>query len=172
MKLGTDGKQLIERWEGRRTTAYLDTAGHWTIGIGHLIGPGESWMMNATLSSTQMDDIFAKDVAWAEQAVSRLFPSVRRQNQFDALVSFTYNLGETAVRNGSLVKLINDGATAESIAAKWLEYVRAGGQVSQGLLNRRRAELALYWSHLWKAALGAMAVVSVLLVCAAIAMTA
>lgn len=172
MKLGAEGKQLIERWEGRRSAAYLDTAGHWTTGIGHLIAPGESWMMNATLSGAQIDELFAKDVAWAESAVSRTFPGIKRQNQFDALVSFTYNLGETAVKNGSLAKLINDGATAETISAKWLEYVRAGGQVSQGLLNRRRAELALYWSHLWKAALGAMAIVAVLLVSAAIAITA
>lgn len=153
MHIGSEGKALIERWEGRRSTAYQDTAGLWTIGIGHLIGPDEQWMRTATLSAAQIDELFRRDIQWAEAATNRLFPSVTRQNQFDALVSFVYNLGETQVRNGTLDDLIAQGATPESISAKWLQYNRSGGYVTPGLVARRTAEVMLYWSHLWKTAL-------------------
>ncbi len=152
MKIGRDGKALIERWEGRRNSAYQDTAGLWTIGIGHLIGPGEQWMRTATLTDRQIDDLFSQDIAWAEAATARLFPKSTRQNQFDALLSFVFNMGETQVRNGTLDNLINDGAKPEEISAKWMQYVYSGGKVTAGLVTRRVAELALYWSHLWKLA--------------------
>lgn len=153
MHIGSEGKALIERWEGRRSTAYKDTAGKWTTGIGHLIGPNEQWMITATLSAAQIDELFRRDIAWAEAATSRLFPSVTKQNQFDALVSFVYNLGETQVRNGTLDDLVNSGATPETISAKWLQYNRSGGYVTPGLVSRRTAEVQLFWSHLWRVAL-------------------
>lgn len=168
MTIGSEGKALIERWEGRRSTAYQDTAGKWTIGIGHLIGPDEQWMRTATLSDAQIDDLFRKDIAWAEAATTRLFPKVTRQNQFDALVSFVYNLGETQVRNGTLDDLVNQGATPETISAKWREYVRSGGTVTAGLANRRADEVKLFWSHLWKAALVCLIIAAMLFAGAAI----
>lgn len=152
MKLSAAGRKLIEAWEGRRTTAYKDTAGRWTIGVGHLIRPEEDWMKSATLTDDQINDLFAKDVAWAERAVERTFPKVKRQNQFDALVSFTYNLGAGAVLQGTLDNLINEGASAEEISAKWMEYTRSGGQVTRGLVFRRTAEVKHYWQHLWRIA--------------------
>lgn len=152
MKLGKAGKELIEQVEGRRNTAYRDSAGLWTTGIGHLIRTDEQWMITATLTDEQVDDLFAQDIAWAEAATARLFPGIRRQNQFDALVSFTYNLGATAVANGTLDDLINSGAAPEDISAKWMQYNMAGGRVVSGLVKRRMREVALYWSHLWKLA--------------------
>lgn len=152
MKLSAEGQKLIERWEGRRNTAYKDSAGKWTIGVGHLIGPNEGHLLIGPITDEQVNALFRADVAWAEQAVERLFPRLVHQTQFDALVSFVYNLGETAVRNGSLDDLINNGASPDDISAKWLQYSRAGGQVVQGLLNRRKAELAHYWSYLWRTA--------------------
>lgn len=149
MKLGSSGKALLESLEGRRHTAYQDSAGLWTIGIGHLIRPEESWMRSATLTDEQVDELFTQDIAGAEASVAKLFPGITRQNQFDALVSFTYNLGESQVRNGSLDDLINTGAPAEDISAKWMQYVYAGGRVVPGLMKRRMRELALYWKHLW-----------------------
>jgi len=152
MKLSREGQQLIERFEGRRNTAYLDSANLWTIGIGHLIRPDEQWMRTATLTDQQVDELFRQDVAWAEQAVQRLFPKVRHQSQFDALVSFVFNLGEGATQRGTLDDLINSGAPPEAISAKWMEYTRAGGQVVRGLVRRRAAELQHYWSYLWRMA--------------------
>lgn len=167
MHIGSEGKALIERWEGRRSTAYQDTAGLWTIGIGHLIGPDEQWMRAATLSAAQIDELFRRDIAWAEAATARLFPSVSKQNQFDALVSFVYNLGETQVRNGTLDDLVSDGATPETISAKWLQYNRSGGFITPGLVARRTAEVKLFWSHLWKAALVCLIIAAALLTGAA-----
>jgi len=142
----------MEQWEGRRNTAYQDSAGLWTIGVGHLIKPDEQWMRTATLTDAQIDQLFAGDIAWAEDAVTRLFPDVKHQSQFDALVSFTFNLGASAVEAGTLDDLIEDGATPEDISAKWLSYNRAGGQVVNGLVTRRKAEVQHYWSYLWKLA--------------------
>lgn len=150
MRIGKEGKELLEQVEGRRNSMYLDSAGLPTIGIGHLIKANESWMLTATLTDAQVDALFAEDIAWAEQATARLFPNVKRQNQFDALVSFVFNLGKPQVKNGTLDDLINEGASAESISAKWMQYVRSGGSVTPGLVTRRAKELALYWSHLWK----------------------
>jgi lysozyme len=149
MKISTEGIKLIAAVEGRRATAYKDTAGKWTIGIGHLIRPDEEWMRTATLTDAQIDELFRKDVAWAERAVERTFPKVRRQNQFDALVSFTFNLGENGVVRGTLDNLINDGASAEEISAKWMEYIYSGGRVTPGLQLRRSLEVRKYWEHLW-----------------------
>lgn len=168
MRIGKAGQALIEKWEGRRATAYRDTAGLWTIGIGHLIKPTESHLLSATLSDAEIDALFAKDIAWAEEATSRLFPGITRQNQFDALVSFVYNLGEPQVKNGTLDDLINDDAPAEAISNKWGQYVYSGGQRTAGLVARRTDELKLYWSHLWKAVVICLVVASSLLVTGAI----
>lgn len=162
MNISAEGRILIAALEGNRKTAYKDTAGKWTIGIGHLIRPTEEWMKTATLTDEQVNELFAKDVAWAERAVERIFPKVKRQNQFDALVSFTYNLGEGAVIQGTLDNLINEGASAEEISAKWMQYTRSGGQVTKGLVFRRSLEVRHYWQHLWRTA-------AVLLVIAALA---
>lgn len=172
MKLGAEGKALIERVEGRRAKAYKDTAGKDTIGIGHLIQPHEQWMLTATLSDAQIDDLFRSDIAWAEAATARLFPGIKRQNQFDALVSFVFNLGETQVRNGTLDDLINSGAAPETISAKWLEYTRSGGRVTAGLVTRRAAEVMLYWSHLWRAVVVALVLAALLFTGAAITLLA
>lgn len=152
MRISKEGQKLIERFEGRRNTAYLDSAGLWTIGIGHLIKADEQWMRTATLTDAQVDELFRQDIAWAEQAVQRLFPRVAHQSQFDALVSFVFNLGEGATKSGTLDDLINEGSSPETISAKWMQYVFAGGQRVQGLVNRRAAEVAHYWSYLWRTA--------------------
>lgn len=168
MKLSNEGRMLIERHEGRRNTAYRDAAGLWTIGIGHLIKPAEAYMRDSILTDAQINELFAADVLWAEQAVERLFPKVKRQNQFDALVSFTYNLGEGAVRNGTLDDLINQGASPEAISAKWMEYTRAGDRVVAGLVTRRTAEVKYYWQHLWKVPVWLLVLASACMLAAAI----
>jgi lysozyme len=152
MRLSNEGKRLLEDLEGRRHTAYQDTAGKWTIGIGHLIQPSEGWMKAATLTDAQVDALFDNDIKAHEDATRRLFPRIGKQNQFDALVSFVYNMGEGAVTNGTLDDLINGNAPAEAIASKWKEYIYSGGKPTQGLQNRRTKELALFFAHLWRLA--------------------
>lgn len=172
MKIGSSGKALLTDVEGRTNTAYRDSAGLWTTGIGHLIKPNEAWMITAKLTDAQVDDLFHEDIAWAEAATERLFPKVKKQNQFDALVSFVFNLGEGQVRNGMLDDLINSGAPAEEISAKWMQYVRAGGQVVPGLIKRRMRELALYWKHLWGTVVLCLVFITAALASAAIVLAA
>lgn len=149
MKLSAAGIELLSRLEGRTRTMYRDSAGLPTIGVGHLIGAGEAHLLTATLTDEQIDALLRADVAEAEEAVARQFPTVKRQNQFDALVSFLFNLGEPAVDRGSLDELIAANAPAESIASKWREYVYAGGVRMEGLRFRRQAEVQHYFRHLW-----------------------
>jgi lysozyme len=152
MNISSAGQKLIEQFEGREARAYLDSAGLWTIGVGHLIKADEQHLKNATLSNAEIDALFRQDISWAEDAVRRLFPRIRHQSQFDALVSFVFNLGEGATKSGTLDDLVNENASPEQISAKWMQYVFAGGSRVNGLVKRRSAELAHYWSYLWRTA--------------------
>lgn len=146
MKLDKAGLQLIAKWEGRRATAYQDSAGLWTIGIGHLIKSNEQHLRTATLTDADIDALFASDVAWAEEAVTRLFPSVTRQSEFNALVSLTYNLGESQIAGSTLRDVITNNGTPQAIRTQWYRWTIAGGQQVPGLLNRRIAEFRHYMS--------------------------
>lgn len=162
------GVDLIKKWEGFRATMYADAVGKPTIGYGTLIDqPGEQYLRTATITKAQAEELLRRDLVPFEKAVNDAITVPLAQNQFDALVSFVYNLGPGALRNGSLPRLINGKSDALAISAKWREYSRAGGQVLQGLVNRRREELALYWRHLWMLAVVLLFMGSMLLIGAA-----
>jgi lysozyme len=145
------GVDLIKKWEGFRATMYLDAVGKPTIGYGTLIDTAdEQYLRTATITPQQAEELLRRDLVPFERAVNETISVPLAQNQFDALVSFVYNLGPGAFRNGSLPGLINGKADPEAISAKWREYSRAGGQVLTGLVRRRRDEIALYWRHLSK----------------------
>lgn len=168
MRTSKHGIELLRQVEGVEYRAYTDSAGHATIGVGHKILPGEEWLRTATLNDSQVNAILANDLRTAEAAVLREFPKVKRQNQFDALVSFVFNLGEGATDRGTLDELINSNAPAETISAKWMQYVNAGGHQVEGLRKRRALELQLYWRHLWASAVLCLLLAGVLLVAAGI----
>jgi lysozyme len=148
------GVDLIKKWEGFRATMYLDAVGKPTIGYGTLIDkPEEQYLRTATITQAQAEELLRRDLVPFEQAVNEAITVRLTQNQFDALVSFVYNLGPGTFRNGSLPRLINQRSDALAISAKWREYRMAGGRVLQGLVNRRRDELFLYWRHLWSLAI-------------------
>lgn len=146
MNIGAAGKALIEEVEGRRAKMYLDSAGLPSIGIGHLIKPNERWMLTATLTDAQIDGLFITDIAWAEEATSRLFPNIKAQNKFDALLSFVFNFGESKVKGYTLTKLINDGASEADVRAKWAQYAYSGGVMTPGLVTRRKKEVDLFYA--------------------------
>lgn len=147
MRLDSNGRKLIEQWEGRSNTAYLDTGGVWTIGIGHAIKPNEQHLRTATLSDAEVDALFTADVAWAEEAVRDLFPGITRQSQFNALVSFVFNLGASQVASSTLRQVINAKGSAEDIRAQWMRWVNDNGQRVQGLVNRRAAEVREFFRY-------------------------
>lgn len=150
MKASKDAIEALKVHEGFRARMYFDQAGLPTIGYGTLIDtPEEQYLRTATITEAQAEDLLRRDLAKFEQVVNDTITVPLTQNQFDALLLFVYNVGPGGFRNGSLPRLINGKADPLAISAKWREYRMAGGQVSNGLVKRRREELNLYWRHLW-----------------------
>ncbi len=137
LSISNSGLSLIKRFEGCRLTAYQDSIGIWTIGYGHTSGVSKG----QTITQVQADRYLKADCANAEKAVNKYHSKYHwNQNQFDALVSFTFNCG-----SGNLKKLLNNGQrTIAQISAKIPAYNKAGGKVLRGLVNRRAAEKELF----------------------------
>ncbi len=126
------GLQLIESFEGLRLTAYQDSVGVWTIGYGHTRGVAHGQI----ITQQQAEAFLQQDLAVAEGAVNGLGLTLT-DNQFAALVSFTFNLG-----GGNLNKLLKNGLAA--VPDRILLFDHAGGKQLAGLTRRRQAERALY----------------------------
>ena len=139
MKTSQKGIALIEQFEGLRLAAYQDGAGIWSIGVGHTDRVKEG----DTCTSAQADEWLQQDIEQAERAVNTLVKIPLNQNQFDALVSFTYNLGWASLEESTLLRLLNAGAT-QLAAAEVPKWDDVAGKVSEGLLERRMAERALF----------------------------
>lgn len=136
--MSAQGLDMLRSLEGFSATPYPDHKGQ-SIGYGHLIKPGESLTY---VTEAQAAQLLAQDVAWAEAAVNAAVTVQLTQAQFDALVSFTYNVGAGAFRGSTLLKRINAGdPNASSEFGRW---VYASGQVNQALVSRRRTEQSLF----------------------------
>lgn len=139
MRIGVNGLTLIKQFEGLRLHAYKCPADIWTIGYGHTAD------VSANDVITEEDAIFylRQDVAESERAVNQLVHVPLTQNQFDALVSFVFNLGVGNFCTSTLLKKLNarDYDGAEQEFGRW---VHAGGKASPGLVRRRAAESALF----------------------------
>lgn len=135
MKTSPAARAAIFNFEGCRKQAYQDSAGIWTIGVGHTRGvqPGNS------CTTEQAQSWFTEDLEDAEAAVDHLVTVPLSQGQFDALVSFTYNLGATRLKTSTLLKYLNDGRTFAA-AGQFKLWCHAGGQVVKGLVERRAWE--------------------------------
>ena len=145
MKISADGIALIKQFEGFSATPYLCPAGVWTIGYGHVLTPGER-ATYASIGEDWAERWLAMDVAVAENAVRQMISVPLRQHQFDALVSFTYNLGSGVLQCCTLRRVINrEEKTA--IPRQWMRWVWGGGHKLPGLVRRRAAELAFYLSE-------------------------
>lgn len=139
LSISDNGLALIKKFEGCKLTAYkaVSTEQYWTIGYGHY---GSDVKQGQTISQEQADAYLKSDCANAEKAVNSYSKYNWNQNQFDALVSFTFNCG-----TGNLKTLLNNGQrTISEISAKITAYNKSGGQVLQGLVNRRAAEKELF----------------------------
>lgn len=145
MQTSENGLKLIAKFEGISLKPYRDVVGLWTIGFGHLIGDGSSlpnnW--NRTLTLDECYDLLASDVRKFELGIKRYINVELTQNQFDALVSFAFNLGLGTLQRSTLRAKLNrkdyDGAISS-----WLKYNKAGGKVFRGLTRRREAEVNLF----------------------------
>lgn len=146
--LSANGINLLKAFEGSRAVAYRDSAQRWTIGVGHLIKPDEQELLTATLTPDEIDRLLRADVAWAERAVNDGLRVNVTQNQFDALVSFAFNVGAQAFTDSTLLKRINAQSERAAITEQFMRWTKAGGQDVAGLKNRRRIEARHYWQHL------------------------
>jgi lysozyme len=147
MKVSKQCLEMLAHHEGVRQKPYRCPAGLWTVGVGHLIGDGltlpDSW--NRTFSLEEVYAILAEDVRKFERGVGRYINVQLTQNQFDALVSFAFNLGLGTLQRSTLRAKLNRGDKAGAIESL-LKYNKAGGKVLRGLDNRRKDEAALFLS--------------------------
>jgi lysozyme len=139
MKTSTKGIALIKQSEGFRAEAYKCPAGVWTIGYGTTAGvtPG---MVVTEAQATQM---LTKHVTGIETRLNGLNLRLR-QNQFDALVDFIYNLGFTAFLNSTLLSMIKVNPDSSNIPVEFRRWKNSGGKPLSGLITRREAEIRLY----------------------------
>lgn len=140
MKLGAAGKALIQSFEQCRLTAYMDGGGVWTIGWGHT---GREVHEGLTCTQEQADAWFDQDVAVAVNALNKALDVAVNQNQFDALVSFTFNVGVRHATQSTLLRDVNAKRFAEA-ADEFPKWCHDNGETIPGLLRRRRAEQALF----------------------------
>lgn len=136
------GLNLIKQFEGFRAQPYLCPAGYSTIGYGHVIRPEEGYLQ-AGITEPMAQALLIKDVAVAEIAVLRLIDAPLADGQFDALVSFTFNLGAGALQRSTLRRKVNR-REHDAVPEEFLRWVWAGGRRMQGLVRRRQAESWLY----------------------------
>lgn len=145
MKTSQDGINLIKHFEGFRTKAYLDSVGVPTIGYGHTKGV----KMGMIITETKAEELLREDLSYFEKKVSELVKVPLTQNQFDALVSFTFNLGEGNLKKSTLLKKLNglvytNNKLLEEVADEFLKWNKAGGKVLSGLTKRRLAEKMMF----------------------------
>lgn len=140
MKISAHGLDLIKKYEGFRATVYRDAAGHRTIGYGHKLKPGERF---TRITKAQATELLRQDVRVAERAVNDNVRVRLNQNRFDALVSWTFNLGGGSLKRSSMLKHVNAREHA-LVSREMNKWVYAGGKPLEGLARRRVAEAALY----------------------------
>ncbi|MCR1838591.1 lysozyme [Pasteurella caecimuris] len=144
MKTSERGINHIIRDEGERLTAYQDIVGIWTIGVGHTgFVDGKPVAKGMTISKEKSREILKADLTRFENAINASVNVPLKQNQFDALVSLAFNIGEGSFRRSTLLRKLNVG-DYNGASQQFLVWKNAGGRVSQGLLNRRRREKALF----------------------------
>lgn len=137
---------FLQKEEGTEYKAYKDTVGLDTIGVGHLIKPGEEYLLTKTLTEKEVDDLLAKDMKTAEQEILKGVkdPDVFTQNEFDALVSLFFNIGERGFETSTLFRELNKPIRdKDKITTAWLAWKYAGGKPM--LLERRKREVKLFF---------------------------
>jgi lysozyme len=146
-KLAVDaaGRAFLTQQEGERLTSYKDSGGKWTIGVGHLMTTGGA---GVHLTHEQSQQLLTQDLARFEAAVNKAVVRPLTQHQFNALVSFAFNLGEGALAKSSLLRLVNAGSTdAVTITNAFKLWRNVNGKPSPPIEARRLREAALFLTH-------------------------
>ncbi len=143
--ISDDGINLIKRFEGFSSEIYLCPAGYPTIGYGHLVRDHEKLFFDNGISREEAENLLRMDVNSAERAVLRFIRVRLSDGQFDALVSFTFNLGSGALQSSTLRRKINRQDHHEA-PAQLKRWVWSNGRKLKGLQRRRNAEAEIYCS--------------------------
>jgi lysozyme len=144
MKISKLGLNLVRHFEGMYLRGYKCPANVWTIGYGHTgLVDGKPIHGNMIITEEKAIELLQQDMAVFEKAVKDSVKVPLTQNQFDALVSFAFNVGAGALRNSTLLKLLNQGKY-EEVPAQFLRWNKGGGKVLAGLTRRRKAEGHLF----------------------------
>jgi lysozyme len=147
MKTGDEGIALIRHFEGCRLDAYLCPAGVWTIGYGHTKGVKEG----ETIDQEAAEAFLIEDLEEFEGYVTEMVEVPLSQSQFDALVSWTFNLGPGNLERSTLLAKLNQREYTD-VPFEIKRWTRAGGVILPGLVKRRNAEAALFEGRDWKGA--------------------
>jgi lysozyme len=145
MKTSKEGIALIKKFEGCELEAYRCSADVLTIGYGHTQGVNEG----DSCTQEEAEDLLVKDLEEFEFYVNDIVEQELNQNQFDALVAWTFNLGPTNLRSSTLLKRLNEG-DFDDAPHQIRRWNKAGGQVLDGLIRRREAEALLFQGKPWE----------------------
>ncbi|ATZ95309.1 lysozyme [Dickeya fangzhongdai] len=146
MQISNNGIALIKEFEGCRLSAYQDSVGVWTIGYGWTQAvDGKPVRAGMQIDQATAERLLRCGVVQYEQAVNQLAKVKLTQGQFDALVSFAYNLGIRSLSTSTLLKKLNAGDIAGA-ADEFPKWNKAGSQVLPGLVARRAAEREMFLS--------------------------
>jgi lysozyme len=157
MKISATALKMIKHHEGVRSKPYLCPAKLWTIGVGHVLYPEQAKLPvidrlqfalktedHRVWTSAEVDDLLAKDLARFERGVARYCPTaLGNQGQFDALVSFAFNVGLGNLQRSGLRMKHNRGEYEEA-SNEFMKWTKGGGRVLPGLVKRRADERSLY----------------------------
>lgn len=142
MTTSRKGLQLIKDFEGLRLGSYKCPAGVWTIGYGHTKGVRQGQVID----QMRADDMLIEDIAPIERLLNSIGINFR-QEQFDALVSWIFNLGQGSFKNSTILKRIMDNADDTEIADQIIRWVYAWGKILTGLKKRRIAEANMFLGY-------------------------
>ena len=144
MKTSIEGLALIKKFEGLELEAYKCAAGVWTIGYGHTkdVQEGDVW------SESHANHMLEVELEEFEGYITNNVTVALSQNQFDALVSWVYNLGPANLKASTMLKVLNSG-DYEGVPAQIKRWNKAGGKVLEGLIRRREAEALLFVGRDW-----------------------
>ena len=144
MKISAEGLALIKKFEGCELEAYQDAVGVWTIGYGHIKGVKEGM----TITKQQAEEMLLEELVEYENYVLEAVNHQLDQCMFDALVSWTYNLGPSNLNSSTMLKVLNAG-DYDGVPEQIKRWNKAGGKVLQGLVRRREAEALLFEGKDW-----------------------
>ena len=145
LKTSQEGISLIKSFEGCELTAYRCSANVPTIGFGHTAGVSDG----DTCTQEEAENMLAEDLEEFENYVKNYVESELQQNEFDALVAWTYNLGPANLKESTMLKELNSG-NFEEVPRQMKRWNRAGGEVLDGLIRRREAESRLFKGEAWE----------------------